>query len=813
MTGEFSHSAVGEPDPADIDVTSIARAFLARVSTPAGLLDPSGTLAWANDALVGLLGGGPVPNIGRRIEPRPVGGGHGPAFLTETVGADGARLLMSWTAVPLGGLEIGSAVVGQDVTDDRGPDAMFRRLVEQLPAATYIDRLDGPTLYISPQIEAMTGFTSEEWIADSALWERRLLHPEDRVRLLSKDEAAFERGTPWSDEYRIVAKDGTVRWVAEKAQVVLDDDGNPSLMQGVMFDVTEQREMLAALKAAESRYRQLIEAIPAAVYLDADGGQPTAPMYISPRIERMLGYSMHDWDTIPDLWTKLLHHEDREAAVAESHRAKEEGTPFSMDYRMMALDGRTVWIHDEAIPVHASDGSIYWQGFLLDVTERREAEAQIAYLAYHDSLTGLPTRQRFDEELERALHRAARSGRGLGVLSVNLDLFRLVNESLGHAAGDALLREVAERLAGSLRTTDVFARRTGDEFLVLLEDIDPVEPEAAALQAAGRLQDVLHDPFTVEGNEVFVSATIGASVLTIDTHASDALVRQADAAREQGKRRGPGTVTLHRDGADPDESTPEERLRLAARLRRAVERDEWILHFQPIVDLRTREIVAAEALLRWVDPDGVTVPPDRFVPLAETLGLIDRIGRWVVDEACRHEARWTADRFPLRVTFNVSPREFWQPELATRILQQVRDAGLPPSSLIIEITESAAMSDPHHTARVVDELRTGGLGLAIDGFGTGSSSLSRLTELRPEFLKIDRSFVARTPGALADEAIVRAMVALADTLGLATVAVGVETVEQEAFLLAQGCALGQGFRYSRPVPAAQLTEMLGATLV
>lgn len=789
------------------------RAFLARADVPAAVVDASAAVVWANDAFRAVLGD--AADLGRRIDPTPeADGGRGSPFRTQTRGATGTPLLMSWVTLPLGGPEVGSVVIGRDATDAETTaatsDARFRRLVEQIPAATYIDRLDGPTLYMSPQVEQITGYTSEEWIRDPSLWERRLLHPEERVRMLLKDEAAAAEGTGWADEYRIVTKDGTLRWVAEKAQVLTGADGVPELLQGVMFDVTEQREMLERLATAEQRYHQLIESIPAVVYLDADEAEPAIPMYISPRIERLLGYPMHDWDTIANLWTKLVHPEDRDRAIEESERAKAEGIALVTEYRMIALDGRTVWVHDEAIPVRAPDGTSYWQGFMLDVTARKEAEDQLARLVYRDRLTDLPNRVRFEEELGRALHRTRRSGDPLAVASIGLDLFRLVNESFGHEAGDVLLREVAERLAPAVRTTDLFARRGGDEFLVLLEDLDRDAPEAAALQATGRLQERLREPFRIGREEVFVSATVGIAVLDPDVPDAVALMKGADAARAQGKERGPGTVTVFHDEGAVVGTTPEERIRLAAKLRRAVEREEWVLHYQPVVDLRTRSIVGVEALVRWEDPEGGLIAPDAFVPLAETLGLIGALGRWVAAEVCRQVAAWAADGMPVRASFNLSPREFRQPDLAERILRQIRASGVAPTSITVEVPESAAMADATHTARVVDALRAGGLGLAVDGFGTGASSLTRLTELRPDLVKIDRAFVSRLPGTPHDQTLVRAMVTLTETLGLTAVAQGVETPDQERFLLEHGCTLAQGFLYSRPVPADQLAHLLAA---
>ena len=397
----------------------------------------------------------------------------------------------------------------------------------------------------------------------------------------------------------------------------------------------------------EERFQLLVEQSPAVVYIDALD-ESASTLYISPRVEQLTGYSAEEWRDDDNLWPKLLHPEDRERALVLTSRHNETGEPFLMEYRLRARDGRTVWVRDEAVMVRRDDGSfLHSQGIMQDITAEREAEDRIEFLAYHDGLTGLPNQAMFTQVARLALARANRGDLSIAVLSLDLDAFKLANDTLGMEGGDQLLKAVAGRLSATVRETDTLARRGADEFLVLISDLERSEvsdmqaPLLYAEAVAGRIRDALAKPFDVEGTEVFVSASIGISLYPDDASDVQTLLVHSESAMIASKKAGPGKYAVS-DNATLDSAT---KFLFVQKLRRAVERQEWQLHYQPIVELATGAIKGVEALVRWQPEDGDLIPPNDFIPLAEELGLIEAIGDWVVDEIVRQDEVWR-DRGP-----------------------------------------------------------------------------------------------------------------------------------------------------------------------
>jgi diguanylate cyclase (GGDEF)-like protein len=452
---------------------------------------------------------------------------------------------------------------------------------------------------------------------------------------------------------------------------------------------------------------------------------------------------------------------------------------------------------------------------IFDITERKKAEEQVAFLAYHDKLTGLPNRVLFEEMLELALARARRHGLAVGVVFLDLDNFKLVNDSLGHHAGDELLAQLADRLRGCTRETDLVARQGGDEFLLLLSDIDRASPTAPGVDAelviaesvAARVHEAMQQPFDLSGTPFYATGSIGISLFPRDADDAETLMRNADAAMYQSKKTGPGTSLVF-TAVDDD---PVQRLSLTTRLRRAVEAQDWVLHYQPVVELATGRVRGVEALVRWQDPNGGIVPPGEFIPLAEELGLIEAIGDWVLGELARQQARWRRDGIELDISFNLSPREVWSTHLPERVLGRLKAEGVDPGTVVVEITESTAMTDPERTQRILNEMHAWGLTLALDDFGTGYSSLSRLKHLPVDLLKIDRSFVSRVDLDDDNANMVRAMIDLAANLGMTALAEGIETRGELEFLVRHGCPLGQGFHLGPPVPADEIPPRVAAS--
>ena len=586
--------------------------------------------------------------------------------------------------------------------------------------------------------------------------------------------------------------------------------GEVELLRAVAGSIAEGVQRQRGVSADEimgDRYRSLIEHIPAVTYIDAlDDAAST--LYVSPQVEELLGYAPHEWTSDPELWVRIIHPEDRARAVAENQRHNETGDSFSLDFRVYRKDGRLAWIRDEARMIRDERGvPMFSLGVMIDVTEMKRGDEKVAFLTYHDELTGLPTRAMFEELLELSIARARHHEVSVAVICVDIDDFRLVNDSLGRLAGDEVLNVVADRLREATRETDLVARRSGDTFLLLLADLerdgDNVEAAVArAESAAQRILDSLSVPFRAGGTELYVAASIGISLFPQDGDEPGSLMRNAEAAMLESKKGGHAYVVSNRGALDSSA-----KLRFVTRLRKAVESQRWTLHYQPVLDLATGRMRGVEALIRWIEPDGTMVPPGDFIPVAEELGLIEAIGEWVVRELVYQAQAWKELDMDLTISFNLSPRQFWQPDLAKGILERIREGGVDPSKVVVEITESSAMTDPDRAQSILEDLHGGGLRIAIDDFGTGYSSLARIRDMPVDVLKIDRSFVSGVDVDPQNQSIVSAFIELARGLGMTTLAEGIETEGELAFVRERGCVMGQGFYFSKPVPPEQIIAM------
>src|SRR5215210_407947 len=646
----------------------------------------------------------------------------------------------------------------------------YRGLIDHLPAVIYLYRFgDGTMVEVSPSIRQLLGVEPEAWLGDPEGWYDSI-HADDLDRVVQESTRCIEAGISFRLQYRAVRGDGQTIWINEETAIVPDERGEPTYWLGLMLDVSEFVRTRQELDQAQQKYGALVEQIPAIVYTDvADDDMSTS--YVSPQIEELLGITAQEYIDDADLWRKHLHPDDQDDAMATYLEGRESGEPFTFEYRLIARDGRVVWFSDSAIVIRDPDGApLFVHGVMLDITDRKAAEEQLAYLAYHDKLTGLPNRAMFDELSDLAIARARRSGMGVAILHLDLDNFKLVNDSLGHEAGDAMILELAERLKDATRDTDLIARPGGDEFIMLLADIDraPAVPGGGegelvvAESVTNRIQESLQVPFVLAGNEVYASASIGLSLFPQDADDAPTLAQNAEAAMFRSKKAGPGGYALHVE----DEADALSRLSLTTRLRKAVENETWTLHYQPLVSLTDGSMMGVEALIRWMEPNGGIVPPGEFIPLAEEMGLIEAIGDWVVDEIGRQGQAWRDAGLDLEIGFNLSPRQMFQPDLVGKIVSSLTNSGMDPTKVVVEITESTAMTDPDRTQRILFELHDRGLQLAIDDFGTGYSSLARLKHLPVDILKIDRSFVRDVDNDRDAASMVGAMIALATNLGM-----------------------------------------------
>ena len=686
-------------------------------------------------------------------------------------------------------------------------EGMLRSLIEQLPAVSYIAKpITGDPIYISPQLEDLFGSKVSEWMQGMDGWAGQI-HPDDREEILRTYTAAVAAAQPYEGEYRLIDAAGRVRWVWDTAVTVFAADGTPEAIHGVIFEVTKRKlaeqaltSSQSQLREAEARYRNLVERLPLAIYIDALDATATS-IYNSPKNAEITGYTHEQWVADPDLFARIVHPDDRDRVMAALSEAHERHSEFCCEYRIVRPDGRLRWLRDESVVVEDEEGvPLYRQGYLLDITDRREAEERFAHLAYHDALTGLPNRSLFRERLELELERAARDRAGLVVLYVDLDDFKLVNDNLGHGAGDELLCAVAERLRRAVRPGDLVARQGGDEFLVLLADVDP--GAGGSLAETGerighQLLAALATPFTVAATEVYCSASVGVSLYPTDAKSAETLLKHADVAMYRAKDAGRHACYVYSTGAGAGAGT----IATAARLARAIDGGDLTLHYQPIVDLATGATVACEALVRWQDGDEL-VPPGKFIPLAERTGLIAPLSDWVIAEACRQSRAWQERGLELPISVNF-PGALWDLAAVRRFLDTLAGFEVPAGRITVELTESTAMANPAENRRIMAELRRRAVPIAIDDFGTGHSSLGRLQEMSVSTLKIDRSFIANL-GREQGRVLVTTMVGLAQGLGLKALAEGIETEAQLEFLRTAGCPLGQGYLWSGALPATEL---------
>jgi diguanylate cyclase (GGDEF)-like protein/PAS domain S-box-containing protein len=563
--------------------------------------------------------------------------------------------------------------------------------------------------------------------------------------------------------------------------------------------IRHERELADELIVAESQYRSVVERVPGVVYV-AEAGQHGRWHFVSPKIEDMLGFTAEEWIADPTLWLNRMHPADRErmilAETGEHERVEAKGR---WEYRLIARDGHTVWVlDDEAVVSRDVDGRPSMvQGILVDISDRKDLEDQLRHQALHDPLTLLPNRVLFVDRLTHALVRRGRSGTGLAVLFVDLDDFKAINDTLGHAVGDELLRLVGARLAGVLRAEDTACRLGGDEFAFLVEDA----PADRVDEIADRILRALAEPFALGDRSATLSASIGVATrdrLSQDQSSSesaDELLRDADTAMYSAKALGKGRVCVF-------DRRMEEPLARRRQLRPALEdaltNDELFLEYQPIVDMRTRSTVGLEALVRWTHPQLGRMMPADFVPLAEQTGLIGPLGDWVLRRACADLAGCGT-----LVSVNVSAHQVGSGELTSLVEESLRTSGLDPARLMLELTESSLASAGVGAETELERIQALGVRIALDDFGSGYSSLEYLGRLPIDILKIDRSLIERVHVEPQRQEVLRAIGHIAEKLGLETIVEGVELEAQRVVLLELGFRRAQGFFFSAAVPLSR----------
>jgi diguanylate cyclase (GGDEF)-like protein/PAS domain S-box-containing protein len=815
-------------------------------NSPAAIyaVDPEGRVLLWNPACEALFGwtaeeamGGPLPIVPEEAEPefrqlrqRVLGGGTFANVQARRRRKDGTAIDLSLSAAPVrdaDGRVVSIMAVTTDITDRiraeaalRESEARFRSLVQNASDLISVDEEDGTIRYVSPSVEKILGYRPDELVGSHAF---DVIHPDDGARLFEELTVKLaEPGSYTHHEYRARHRDGSWRHLEGVVTNMLHDPAVRGFVSNAR-DVTERRRADAFMRGQTRALEMIARGRPLAETLDLLAGlvaeliagatavvllvddttgilRPGAGGAIGP----VEGLS-HRAVIVPDVTTDprwAPHLADAEAA----------GVRACWSVPVSAQDGSALgavvtYLGQARGPTGEELGLIGLSAYLAEIAVgRTRSQAQLAHQALHDPLTGLPNRTLFLDRLGHVLARRRPPGEAVAVLFVDLDRFKVVNDSLGHAAGDQLLVALAERLRHALRPADTVARFGGDEFTILCES---VADAAQAAAIAARVGELIAQPFAIEGeDDVVLTASVGISLSAggPDTGADrpETMLRDADAAMYRAKERGRARHELFdeqmRAGAV-------QRLQLEQWLRRAIERDELRVHFQPEVRLADGRVEAVEALLRWQHPErGLLLPAD-FLALAEETGLIVPVGAWVLTEACRWAARLTGagpGGSSPGVWVNLSARQLAMPDLTGTVAEALAGAGIAPDRLCLEITESALMEDAEATLATLRSLKDLGVGLAVDDFGTGYSSLSYLRRFPVDFIKVDRSFVDGLGHDPEDTAIVAAVVGLAHSLGLVPVAEGIETAGQLAELRRLGCELGQGHLFAPPVPGEEL---------
>jgi diguanylate cyclase (GGDEF)-like protein/PAS domain S-box-containing protein len=668
--------------------------------------------------------------------------------------------------------------------------SLLATAVEQTADTVIVTDRDGVIEYVNEGFEKTTGYHRAEAVGRRPSLVKSGEHPPEFYRMLWNTLLA-------NKAFRAVfinrRKDGSLYHEQKTITPIKDRAGAITHFVSTGKDITEQT-------AQQTLLRAIFDAAPSCIKLMRTDGtllQINAAglaMLEADSAETVLGRSVFD----------LVAPEYRERLRTCVERAA-HGERGSLEFEIVTLKGERRWADTHAVPFHspATTGTPLLVAVTRDITARKRAERDLLTLTHYDVLTGLPNRLLFTDRLRQATVEAERHERLVGVALLDLDQFKKINDSLGHAAGDALLRQVGERLRAALRPGDTVAHFGADEFALVLADMAHVDDATAVLQ---KIRQAFTAPFLADGRELYLTASVGVTLFPFDDRDGAALLRNADAAMYRAKEAGRNTWQFY--AADMT-AKAQENLVIENALRGAVARGELTLHYQPQVDLASGRIVGVEALVRWQHPDLGNIGPDRFIPIAEETGLIVPLGAWVLRSACAQAARWHRAGFPgLRLAVNLSPRQLQRPGFPETVEQILRDTGLPAALLELELTEGVLLHSTESTVTALDKLHVLGARFAIDDFGTGYSSLAYLRRFPLDVLKIDQAFVRDIVTDPDDAAIVCAVIALARSLGVLVVAEGVETDDQLRFLRAHGCDVLQGYYLSRPKPAAAISELL-----
>ncbi len=688
-------------------------------------------------------------------------------------------------------------------------EARLRAMSDASPLGIFVSDAQGSCVYTNAAYHTISGLSFEQALGTN--WSMAI-HPEDRERVLAEWRIAARDQGPFQTEFRFLQGDDSIVWTRVNSAAMRDGGKSFGLVQTVE-DISERKLTESVLRAAEEalfeekeRAQVTLNSIGDAVLTTDLQGNVT---YLNLVAEAMTGWSREAalGRPLSEVF-RIIDGGTREIGINPAQRAIKEDLTFGLavDCVLIRRDGFESAIEDSAAPIHNREGQVIGAVLVFhDVSESRAVALRMAHLAQHDFLTGLPNRVLLTERLAQSLGLANRHRKQVALLFLDLDHFKNINDSLGHAVGDQLLQSVADRLTANVRATDTVCRQGGDEFVILLAEI---EQPLDATYVAEKLLAAFAAPHLIDGQELHVSLSIGISIYPDDGDNVDTVMQNADTAMFHAKANGRNRYQFFRTDMN---TRAIRRLAVESSLRRALRQSEFVLHYQPQIDLVSGAMIGAEALIRWRDPEHGLVSPAQFVPVAEECGLIVPIGRWVLRETCRQVQAWLdAGLAAVPVAVNISALEFRHKDFLAGVALILKETGLAPRYLELELTESILMQDAKASESVLQTLAAMGLRLAIDDFGTGYSSLSYLKRFPIDTLKIDQSFVRDIVSDANDGTIVAAVIGMGKSLKLRVIAEGVETQAQLDFLKARQCDEGQGYLFSHPLPAEDFERFLVA---
>ncbi|CAN5879611.1 hypothetical protein BH11PSE12_BH11PSE12_25090 [soil metagenome] len=690
------------------------------------------------------------------------------------------------------------------------PDHLHDRIdilalaIAQSPFSIVITNTLGQVEYCNASFSAMSGFTLADVHQTPILWSNADGIDESRkIQLLS-----LRKGEHWQGEILSRCKDMRLCWERQIVSPLCDESGKITHLVAVKQDISANKHQLKEVEQALLLREQALVSSSNGIMITRSDADDHSIVYVNPAFARITGYSA---DEVIGREGRFLVRDDLAQPDLEEIRTalreKREGHALLRNYRK---DGTQFWNELHISPVKDASGAAttHFVSVINDVSERVNYQKELEYQATHDSLTGLANRNLLNDRITQAIAWAKRQGLTVGLLLLDLDHFKLINDGSGHSAGDTVLKEVARRLSQCVRETDTVARLGGDEFVIVLTDLPQTED---ADTIAEKVLTVLSRPFEVEGHDMLVTASIGISLYPRDGDNGETLLRYADIAMYRVKEHGRNSV---RQFIPEMGVTAISRLNMEGALRRGLERGEFILHYQVKIDTSNNSMIGAEALVRWRHPQIGLIHPIEFIPLAEETGLILPLGEWVLAEACRQQIAWQAQGLPaLKIAINMSSRQFRQEDLAERVATIFTNTGVNPGDFTLELTESMVMQDVDSTLITLRALKKLGLSISLDDFGTGYSSLSYLRRFPIDELKIDKSFINDIHDNPDDAAIASAIIAMALSLGLRVVAEGVEKKEQVAMLTEMKCHHVQGYYFGRPMDADSFASRFQEHLV